>query len=84
MKPKITVSTFELFSLIPDAESARQYIEKRRWADGVVCPTCQATSERITVRLEGFYRCNACDLTFTVRTGTIFERSHIPLHRGKR
>lgn len=81
MKPKLTVSTFELFSLIPDAESARQYIEKRRWADGIKCPACSSSSDRITTRTEGFYRCNCCDLTFTVRTGTIFERSHIPLHK---
>ena len=33
MKPKLTISTFELFSMIPDAESARQYIEKRRWPE---------------------------------------------------
>lgn len=28
---KITVSTFELFQLFPDAESARLYFEARRW-----------------------------------------------------
>ena len=81
MNPKLTISTFELFSMIPDAESARQYIEKRRWPEGVICPKCQAKAERITVRVEGYYRCNACDLDFTIRTNTIFERSHIPLHK---
>ncbi len=35
-----------------------------------------------TRKAAGFYRCNACgDFDFTVRTGTIFERSHIPLHK---
>ena len=29
----------------------------------------------------GFYRCNACQIDFTIRTGTIFERSHVPLHK---
>jgi hypothetical protein len=42
MKSKLTISTFELFSLIPDAETARQYIEKRRWPEGVICPKCKA------------------------------------------
>jgi transposase-like protein len=37
--------------------------------------------ERITTRKGGFYRCNACKLDFTIRTGTIFERSHVPLHK---
>ncbi len=77
---KSTISTFKLFELFPDEESARQYLEDRLWPDGVKCPTC-ASSERITIRKGGFYRCNACELDFTVRTGTIFERSHIPLHK---
>lgn len=29
----------------------------------------------------GFYHCNACNFDFTVRTGTIFERSKVPLHK---
>lgn len=77
---KSTISTFQLFQAIPDQESARQYLESRLWPDGVTCPTCKK-GERITVRKGGYYRCNACQLDFTVRTGTIFERSHIPLHK---
>ena len=38
-------------------------------------------SERSQRRKGGFYRCNACKLDFTIRTGTIFERSHVPLHK---
>lgn len=77
---KSTISTFQLFQAIPDQESARQYLESRLWPDGVTCPTCKK-GERITTRKGGYYRCNACQLDFTVRTGTIFERSHIPLHK---
>lgn len=77
---KSTISTFELFDLFPDEESARVYLEGRLWPDGVTCPTCQA-KDRITPRANGYYRCNACQLDFTVRTGTIFERSHVPLHK---
>lgn len=77
---KNTISTFELFQLFPDAESARLYLESRLWPDGVTCLTCR-NGDRITTRKGGYYRCNACQLDFTVRTGTIFERSHIPLHK---
>lgn len=77
---KSTISTFELFEIFPDAETARQYLELRLWPDGPVCLTCKG-GERITKRAGGFYRCNACNLDFTVRTGTIFERSHVPLHK---
>ena len=78
-----TISTFELFQLFPDAESARVYLEKRRWNGHVVCPHC-GCYEKITVRggkRLGYYRCRDCSQEFTVRTGTIFERSHVPLHK---
>lgn len=75
-----TISTFQLFQKFPDVETARKYLESRLWPNGPVCPTCR-TGERIGVRKDGFYRCNKCKLDFTVRTGTIFERSHIPLHK---
>lgn len=75
-----TISAFKLFDKFLDEEAARQYLEARFWPNGVKCPDCKS-GERITVRKNGYYRCNACKLTFTVRTGTIFERSHVPLHK---
>jgi transposase-like protein len=74
---KITISTFELFAMFPDQETARAYLEKNLWPDGPRCSVC-GLGERITIRKDGFYRCNQCKEDFTVRTGTIFERSHIP------
>ncbi|WP_255462429.1 IS1595 family transposase [Granulicella sp. WH15] len=71
---------FELFAMVPDAETARLYLEARRWPNGVICPTC-GTQQSITPRKKGVYRCNPCKLDFTIRTGSIFERSHIPLHK---
>lgn len=75
-----TISLFQLAALFPNEEAARVYIESRRWPEGATCPTCQGR-ERITARRRGFYRCNACKEDFTVRTGTIFGRSHVPLHK---
>ena len=75
-----TISTYQIFTLYPDEASARTYLEKRRWPTGTICPGCQE-AKRITTRKGGFYRCNACKLDFTVRTGTIFERRHIPLNK---
>jgi transposase-like protein len=75
-----TISTFQLFNKYPDESSAITYFEKRLWPSGPMCPTCRKT-ERITKRKDGFYACKDCLLRFTVRTGTIFERSHIPLHK---
>ena len=83
MNDNITVSTFQLFEIFPNAETARVYLERRRWNGHVVCPHCGGDT-RITARKGkrlGYYRCRDCDNEFTVRTGTIFERSHVPLHK---
>lgn len=77
---KSTISTFQLFEAFPDAETARAYLESRLWPNGPTCPVC-GLGERVSARKGGFYRCNQCQEDFTVRTGTIFERSHIPLHK---
>lgn len=79
MSDKVTISTAELFRLFPDQESARVYLESRLWPNGVKCPVC-GIGDRITPRKGGYYRCNQCKEDFTVRTGTIFERSHVKLH----
>src|SRR5438105_3875352 len=66
-------------------EAAFAYVEKRLWPDGPVCPHCGATEEHVgalkgkTTRL-GLYKCYGCNGQFTVRIGTIFEDSHLPLH----
>src|SRR5947207_9610772 len=75
-----TISTFQLFAMFPDQETARVWLESRLWPEGPRCPVC-GTGERITTRKGGYYRCNQCKEDFTVRTGTVFERSHIPLHK---
>ena len=41
-----TISTFQLFALFPDEESARVYLEGRIWPSGPVCPAC-GSGERI-------------------------------------
>jgi len=77
---KSTISTFKLFELFPDNETARVYLEARLWPNGTRCPDCQG--DRISnCKRVGFYHCNACNFDFTIRTGTIFERSKVPLHK---
>ena len=78
---KSTISTFQLFELFPDQETARKYLEDRLWPNGTTCPSCKSGDQITTRARAGFYRCNACQIDFTVRTGTIFERSHVPLHK---
>jgi len=78
---KSTISTFQLFELFPDEPTARLYLESRLWPNGPVCPQCHSGA-RATARPKGAYRCGACNkFTFTVRDGTIFGASKIPLHK---
>ena len=79
----LTVSTYELSKLIPDAEAAHLYREEWSRQGSPPCPLC-GTSENVTTRTGkrvGYYRCHDCAGEFTVRTGTIFERSHVPLNK---
>ena len=74
------ISTYEFMKQFPNEVAARSYLENKRWNGKPVCPTC-GCNDRIQVKKEGYYRCLACKEVFTVRTGTIFERSHIPLDK---
>lgn len=62
---------------------ATAHMEADRWPDGVSCPLCGSVNvHRMEGKTQaGMFLCNGCREKFTVRTGTIFERSHIPLHK---
>jgi transposase-like protein len=66
-------------------KAAFAYVEARLWPQGPTCPHCGATDEHVgrlngkTTRA-GLCKCYACKGQFTVRQGTIFESSHLPLH----
>lgn len=79
---KSTISLLQLFQMFPNNEAARLYFEAKRWPDGPICPTC-GESKRIWAdkKRAGFYRCNSDLIVFTVRTGTIFEQSKVPLNK---
>jgi transposase-like protein len=64
--------------------AAFAYVEARVWPEGPVCPHCGGV-ERISKMQgkstrQGLYKCYQCRKPFTVRMGTIFESSHVPLH----
>jgi len=64
---------------------ALEHMENDRWPGGIVtCPLCGVEGEAHKMggkTQAGMFLCNACRGKFTVRTGTVFERSHIPLHK---
>jgi len=64
--------------------AAFAYVEARLWPNGPVCPHCGETARigRLNGKTTrpGLHKCYACKKPFTVRIGTIFEDSHLPLH----
>jgi transposase-like protein len=66
-------------------EVAFAYVEAELWPDGPACPHCENADSSKIGRLQGkttrvgLRKCYACRKPFTVRIGTIFEDSHLPL-----
>lgn len=66
-------------------EAAIAYVEAELWPNGPVCPHCENADQARIGRLQGkttrvgLRKCYACRKPFTVRIGTIFEDSHLPL-----
>lgn len=67
-----------------DENAAYPWVEARVWPDGPTCPHCGALKEHIgklagKSTRPGVYKCYACRKPFTVKVGTVFESSHVPL-----
>ncbi len=71
--------------LINNEEKAREFFESQRWPDGPVCPHCGLVGEAYKLQgkttRKGLYKCAGCRKKFTVTMRSIFEDSHIPLHK---
>jgi transposase-like protein len=70
--------------------NARAILEFLRWPDGPVCPHCGEINNARELKgrpdskkpvRKGVWKCYGCREQFSVTVGTVFEDSHIPLHR---
>lgn len=73
-------------------EAAISFLEKTLWPDGPACPHCGLIGEAYRLQSKsttasknkmrpGLWKCKDCRKKFTVKMGTIFEDSHIPLRK---
>ncbi len=66
-------------------DAARRHFERIRWPQGRSCPHCGVVDNSTLLKGKstrpGLYKCKACRKPFTATMGTIYERSHIPLHK---
>lgn len=79
-----------------DERAAFEHVEGILWPEGPVCPKCANCDKHYKleglrtkpskknpegIERHGLYKCAACRSQFTVRIGTIFEESKLPLHK---
>ncbi|MDE2184889.1 MAG: IS1595 family transposase [Alphaproteobacteria bacterium] len=71
-----------------DEEAAYTKLESVLWPSGPECPKCGVVGDAHKIAANkakkvryGLYRCNSCGSQFTVTVGTVFESSHIELHK---
>jgi transposase-like protein len=65
-------------------EKAREWLEQQRWPQGPYCSHCgsfSVTGLSGKAHRPGVYQCNDCRQQFTVTTGSMMERSKIPLNK---
>ena len=67
-----------------DEDAARAHLEAVRWPNGAACPHCGSVD---VLRMQGeahrkgAFHCRDCRGQFSVTVGSLFERSHVPLHK---
>lgn len=68
-----------------DESKAVAFLEKQRWSDQPACPRCWSLAVYEMKGRDGErnkdyrWRCRECKQFFTVRTGTVFEETRLPL-----
>jgi transposase-like protein len=77
-------SLYEFFSAVPDEQAAINYLKSIRWTNGEFCPCCG--HDKVYAFAKGKmagrqWKCAQCGEKFSMRTGTIFEDSKIPLRK---
>lgn len=77
--PKTLVEAVRHFA---DKQVAFDFMVQLRWPDGVKCPRCQCADVRF-VATRKIWECKCCKKKkqFSVRVGTIFEDSALPLDK---
>ncbi|MBI4463130.1 MAG: IS1595 family transposase [Acidobacteria bacterium] len=72
------IHLLELNTVFDTEEDCIAYLEKLRWPNGIRCPRCD--SEKISrIQKRNQFDCDSCRYQFSVKSGTIFHDSHLPL-----
>jgi transposase-like protein len=75
---KLPESLIEAITYFSDLDVATDYVAKLRWPTGPFCPSCGCT-EYSYLTTRRVWKCKACKKQYSVKVGTIFEDSALPL-----
>ena len=75
------ISLLDLTKMFSTEDKARKWFETRIWGDERRCPRCGSTRTHVAGHNHQPYRCSDCRSYFSVKTGTLMERSHVPLSK---
>lgn len=72
-----------IFSRFPDQEACIEHLEIVRWANDPHCPLCGSTkvARKADKQRVGRWNCHGCRASFNVLSGTIFEKTKLPLQK---
>jgi transposase-like protein len=59
-------------------DACREYIYRKRWPNGFVCPKC-GHAEHFNIKSRNKYQCKACAHQTTATAGTIMDKTRTPL-----
>ncbi len=74
-RPESLIEAIVYFS---DIDVATDFVAKLRWPSGPVCPEC-GCMEYSYLKTRRLWKCKACKKQYSVKVGTIFEDSALPL-----
>lgn len=63
-----------------DEAVARNFVAAIRWPEGATCPEC-STKDVLFMEKRRIWKCRDCKRQFSVKVGTVFEDSPIPLSK---
>lgn len=74
-------SLVEMMARFPDEQSCIDHLTEIRWRNGKFCPHCGGTEKVYTFKDNRTHKCGGCRQKFSIKVGTIFEDSKIPLRK---
>lgn len=80
---RATMNLITIFTRFPDQEACLEQLEALRWGAEPTCPHCESqdVARKADGTRQGRWNCHTCRSSFTVLSGTIFEKTRIPLQK---